>query len=237
MSRGPVGIFDQKANASGITNRGFRPELYTVANSSYALNAVYSVGAPLVNSYLNVQIPRGTSTVVLDTGPPPVFVNSTEGCNIRQQDRDVDFMISVCLDGNPLTKPNFGDEELRLRPQKTPLNRPLRYRVPLPLSKRDQTSPTFNDVEIINKTGVQIAPNASAGAGACVLGARLLRDGLIALTKKDLLLVGIQETALRASDINAGFTTDNVIFITLRGNYKAQASIPGRNLAAQNIFA
>ena len=231
-----MSITDQKANSSDINHRGFKPELYTVANGSYASNEVYGVGAALVNTYLPVQIPRGTSTVTLLPGPPEVFVSSTEGCDIRQHDSDVDFIISVCLDGNPLTEPSYGDEELRFRPQQNP-NFPPRYRIPLPLSKREQTSPTFTDIEIVDKTGVQVAPDASAGAGTWLLGARLLRDGTLALTKRDISVLGTQEVALLASDINAGFTADNVIFITLRGSYKAQVALQGQTLGTQNLFA
>lgn len=234
-----MSFLDQKANSADITNRGFRPELYTVANGTYASNSVYGVGAAVVNSYLSVQIPRGTSTVVLSLGPPVLYVNSTEGCSVRQQGKDADFTMNVCLDGNPLTAPAFGNEELRLRPQQTTPDRPLRYRVPLPLAMNDHAtvSPMFVDTEITNKSGVQIAPDASAGIGAWVLGARLLRDGTIALTKRNLAVVGAVEVALLASDINSGFVLDGAIFITLRGTYKAQASISGQNLAAQNIYA
>lgn len=222
-------VFDQKANANGIYNRGFRPELYTVADGTYASNAVYGVGETLLNSYLSVQIPRGTSTVPLIGASGPPFVSSTEGCSIRQNGRDVDFVCSVVLDGNPSTEPAYGNEELRIRPQRFDFTQPARYMRPLPLSDRNLDEPNFDSVEILNKSGVQIAPDATAGAGAWLLEARLLKDGTLALVKKDISLIGTQQTALRHSDIDAGFTSNDVISITIRGSYRAQIPLAANN--------
>lgn len=217
----PGNPFSQKSNANRIYNRGFRPELYTVANGTYSSNAVYGVGEDLLNSYLNVQLPRGTTTVPLIGASGPPFVPSTEGCDIRQNGKNVEFVCSVVLDGNPLTEPSFGNEELRIRPQQVSFVRPARYMIPLPLSDRNLDEPVFDDVEIQDKSGVQIAPDATAGAGAWILQARLLRDGTLALVKKDVSIVGTQQTALLHSDINAGFSADNSINITIRGSYRA----------------
>lgn len=216
--------FDQKVY-SGISNKGFRPELYTVTDGTYATNSVYGVGAPLLNSYLSVQIPRGTSTISLvgATGSP--FVPSMEGCSIRQNGYDVDFICNVVLDGNPITEPTFGNEELRIRPRRNDFTQPPRYMKPLPLSDRKLDEPNFDNVEIVNKAGVQIAPGATAGAGSWLLQARLLKDGTLALVKKDVSLVGTQQTALRHSDIDSGFTANDVISITIRGSYRAQVSL------------
>lgn len=229
-----------KANSAGINNRGFVPELYTVDAGTYAGDPNYGVAAPAANSYTTsgYQLPRGTTTVELLPGPPPLYVNSTEGCDIRQQDRDTDFALSVCLDARLVAPAAFGNEELRFRPNPLPRNKPRNQLVPLPISKRGQTAPTFDGVEITDKSGVQIAPDGSAGGGAWVLGARLLRDGTLALTKKDLSAVGTQETALQANEINSTFGAANdVIFINVRGTYKAEVVIPGQNLAARNMFA
>ena len=235
----PVAMFNQKANAAGVNNRGFPPELYTVANGSYAADPNYSMSAGSVNSYAmaGYQLPRGTTSVELLAGPPPLYVNSTEGCDIRQQDRDVDFVVSVCLDARRAA-PAFGDEELRIRPNPHPRNRPRSQYIPLPVPKRDQTAPTVTGVEITDKSGAQIAPDTTAGAGSWVLGARVLKNGILALTKKDLSVVGTQETALQADEIDSTFGAANdVIFITVRGTYKAEIVVPGQNLAARNMFA
>lgn len=212
-------VFDQKANLNGIYNRGFRPELYTVANGTYASNGVYGVGAALANSYLSIQLSRGTTTVPL-VGDS--FVTSTEGCDIRQHGNNIDFVCSVTLNANPLTDPDFNDEEIRIRPRQPAFDRPPRYGIPLPLPDRNLAEPVFDDVEIQNKSGVQIAPDASAGPGAWLLGARLLKDGTLALIKRDTSVTGTQESALLHNDINAGFVADNVISITIRGSYRSE---------------
>lgn len=225
MSLSITDTFDQKANSHGVRNRGFRPELYTVDDGTYASNSAYGAGTAPVSSYLTVQLSRGTTTVPLIGAAGPPFVTSTEGCEIRQNGRDVDFICSVTLDGNPATEPAFGNEELRIRPQQVPFDQPARYRIPLPLAKRDLPEPTFENVEIQNKAGVQIAPDVTAGAGAWLLEARLLVDGTLVLLKKDVSVTGTQVTALRHADINAGFSANNVISITIRGTYKAEVSL------------
>jgi hypothetical protein len=91
----------------------------------------------------------------------------------------------------------------------------------MPLAK-DGAQVVFDEVEIQNKAGSQIAPDATAGAGSWLLQARLLKDGTIALIKSNVGTVGTQQTALRASEINAGFVANNVINITIRGRYLAQ---------------
>jgi hypothetical protein len=211
--------FDQSSNSRGLRNIGFSPELYTVAAGSYASNGVYGLGAALVNSYLDIQLPRGTTTVPLVGASGPPFVTSTNGCDIRQHDNQVNFICSVVLDGT--TDPSFGTGELRIRPRTTTVAEPARYRRGMPLAK-DGAQVVFDEVEIQNKAGSQIAPDATAGAGSWLLQARLLKDGTIALIKSNVGTVGTQQTALRASEINAGFVANNVINITIRGRYLAQ---------------
>jgi len=214
----PEAPFDQKANSAGIYNRGFRPELYTVAAGTYASNAVYGVAAAVANSYASVQLARGTTTIPNGSGG---FVNSTEGCEIRQHGSDVEFLCSITLNGN--TDPDFSAEELRIKPRNLP-GAPGRYKIPLPLPSRFHEDPVFENVEIQNKAGVQIAPDVTAGVGTWLLEARLLKDGTLALLKKDISVLGTQQTALVHNDINAGFAADQVINITIRGTYKTDAS-------------
>lgn len=216
-------FFDQSAASNGIRHIGFRPELYTVAAGSYASNEVYGLGAPLVSSYLDIQLSRGTTTVPLIGASGPPFVNSTEGCDIRQHDNEVEFVCSVTLDANPATDPDLGTEEIRIRPRPITPNLPSRYIIPLPLPTRG-SNPVFEDVEIQNKSGVQVAP---AGVGAWLLEARLLKDGNLALVKKDVSATGTQQTALTHDDISAAFVANNVISITVRGKYLAQSPRTG----------
>ena len=218
----PTPTFNQKKDS---ISRGYLPELYTVDDGTYASNSVYGVNAPLTNSYMTqgYQLPKGTTAIELVPGPPSItYLTSMEGCTIRQNGTEVDFVMVVYLDARKAA-PVFGNEELRFRPQQYPRNKPPNQYVPLPLSMRNKPSPTFEDVEITDKMGVQIAPDATAGVGTWVLGARLLRDGTLVLIKSDLSLTGNQETALRSSDIDSTFGTPNdVIKITVRGNYLAQ---------------
>lgn len=217
-------FFDQSAASNGIRNIGFRPELYTVAAGTYASNGVYGVGADLVNSYKNIQLPRGTTTVPLTGASGPPFVTSTEGCDIRQHDNEVNFVCSITLDANPSTDPDLNTEELRIRPQRPFYNQPARYMLPFPLPVRG-TQPVFEDVEIQNRTGAQVAP--SVGVGAWVLEARLLVDGTLALAKRNTDTVGTQQTALTHDDIAGAFSTNDVISITMRGKYLAQSPRTG----------
>lgn len=227
MTGGTPEIFDQKANAHGILNRGFRPELYTVASGTYASNSVHGLGAPVINSYTNIQLARGV-------GPP--FITSVEGCDIRQHGQSVDFTCSITLDGNPLTEPDFSNQELRIRPRRARFDQPGRYGISLPLAKRGTDGPVFKGVEIINKDGVQIAPGSKAGPGAWLLEAKLLIDGSIALLKRNIGILGTQVTALRHADIDDGFVMNQVIAITVYGSYMANAQINTGNLGSQQLF-
>jgi hypothetical protein len=226
--------FDQSSNSHGLRNIGFSPELYTVASGSYASNAVYGLGAALVNSYLSIQIPRGTTTVPLTGASGPPFVTSTNGCDVRQHDNEVDFVCSVVLNGT--TDPGFGNNELRIHPQTITPDKPARYQRGMPLAKAGSQI-IFDNVEIVNRAGVQIAPDSSAGAGKWLLQARLLKDGTIALVKSNVGTVGTQQLALRASDINAGFVANNVIIITVRGWYRAQYARRTGDTGSLHLYA
>lgn len=225
--------FDQSSNSHGLRNIGFSPELFTVVAGSYASNAVYGLGAAATNSYLSIQLPRGTTTVPLVGGSGPPFVTSTNGCDIRQHDNEVDFICSVVLTGT--TDPAFGSDELRIRPRTTTLADPARYRRGMPLAQHSAQI-VFDEVEIQNKAGTQIAPDATAGGGTWLLQARLLKDGTIALVKSNVGIVGTQQTALKASEINAGFVANNVINITVRGKYLAQYPRRG-DTASLHLYA
>jgi hypothetical protein len=232
MASFPQEVFNQKANAAGITQRGFRPELFTVANGTYASNAVYGSGTAATSTYINNQLQRGTTTIPL-TGTS--FVTSTEGCDIRQQDRDVDFTCSVVLDGT--TDPDFSTQELRIRPYVANPIVPPSHRIPLPLPMKDLPLPLFHDVEIVNKAGVQIAPDATAGQGGVFsLLARLLEDGQLALVVENTVDQPSTSRGLRHDDIDAGFVADNIIRITVRGTYKAEVSLNRGNLPGPSIY-
>ncbi len=212
--------FDHKAVSAGIVNSGFRPELYTVANGSYTSNVVYGSGAALVNTYLPLQLSRGTTTIPLSG---PSFVTSTEGCDHRQSERDVDFVCSVVLNSNSVD-PDFGQEELRIRPRPRRIEDPPRYIKALPIALRALPLPLFEDVEIVNKAGVQIAPDSGTTTGTYIIQARLLQDGTLALVLKD--LITQTSRGLTADDIDAGFIpVDNIIRIIVSGHYKSQVSL------------
>lgn len=222
MTSNTVEIFDQKSTQDRVLNRGFRPELYTVENGTYVSNSSYGAEAPLTNSYLSNQLKKGTTVIPLIGAAGPPFVKSTEGCEIRQNGRDVDFSVSVCLNGN--TDPNFGNEELRIKPRQRTFDQPPRYSIPFPLPCNELPTPTFKVAEILNKAGSPVAPDSGVATGTWVLGARILRDGTMALTKTNIDVAGSNEFPLLHADIDEGFTADNVIFVNVRGTYKAQTS-------------
>lgn len=203
-------------------HRGFNPELYTVAAGSFADNAAHSPVEPAVNTYAPFQLSRGVTTIPLGSG----FVSSKQGCNIRQRGNEVEFDLSICLDGN--STPGFAvDEELRIRPLQNWITRLLAQRNPLPIPQKPNTSVRLDGVEIVDKDGVQVAPRAAGGSGSWLLSARVLLNGAIALTKLDpgaVTLPGspVSELPLVAEDIAAALTTDNVVVINIHGSYLAE---------------
>jgi len=207
-----------KYTEDGILSGGFRPELYTVDNGAYTSNTRFGPSAPLVTSYLVNQIPAGTTTVPLGvTGPP--FALSSTGCTYRMQGNKVEFVCNVTLGGSD---PNYPDlEELRIRPaQRINFNRVVGQRgLPIPDSRF--SLPLFNDIEIVNKSGSEAAPDAGTPAGEYQLQARLLLNGELALVLKD--IAGGPPSIIRglqSGDIDGSFATNDVINITIRGTYK-----------------
>jgi hypothetical protein len=207
-----------KYTEDGIVSGGFRPELYTVDTGTYTSNARFGSSTPLVTSYLVNQIPAGTTTVPLGVMGPPFALSST-GCTYRMQGNRVEFVCNVTLGGSDPGYPDL--EELRIRPaQRINFNRVVGQRgLPIPDSRF--SLPLFNDVEIVDKSGAEAAPDAGTPAGEYHLQARLLLNGELALV--------LQDTAggpppivrgLQSGDINGSFATDNIISITIRGTYK-----------------
>jgi hypothetical protein len=208
-----------KNTEDGVFQNGYSPELYSVANGAYTSNAAYGSFSPLLTSYLTNQISRGTSTVPIGAMGHP-FAPSTTGCNYRQQGNKVEFVCSVTLGG---TDPDYPDtEELRIRPaQLVQFNRVVGQRG-LPLPDPKFSLPLFGDVEILNKLGVVVAPDASTAAGEYQILARLLLNGDLALVLKDgepmspPVIRGLQ-----TGDIDEAFAADNIVNITIRGTYKS----------------
>jgi len=214
--------FNQKATADSVTQGGFRPLLYTVAAGSYTSNIVYGSGAAELNNYDTFQLPRGSTTVPLIG---VAYVTSTEGCDFRLESRKVNFTCSVVLNAQ-LADPTFGDEELRIKPRPRDADDPPQYLKPLPIPLRTAPLPLFEDVEIVNKFEVQVAPDSGAGTGTYQLQARLLQDGHLALVLKDLTTIPPTVRGFQHNDIDSLFdTSDEVIRIRIRGSYKAQQSV------------
>lgn len=204
-----------KATSDAVIQGGFRPLLYTVANGSYNSNLVYGSGAAEVNNYQLFQLSRGTTYTPLIGAS---FVTSTEGCDFQMTDKKVVFVCSVVLNAQ-LSGPAFGTEELRIRPFPREASEPGRYLKPLPLPFT--SLPLFEDIEIVNKFGVSVAPDAGTASGTYILQARLLQDGNLALVVKDISTVPPTVRALQHSDIDSLFdTAEEIIRITVRGTYK-----------------
>jgi hypothetical protein len=194
---------------------GFRPELYTVAAGSYISNPSHGALSESVNSYVNIQIPRGTSSIASSTGG---LVNSTEGCEITRKDGKVNFTCSIML--NAQTDPAYGTEELRIKPRFFGFDQPARYMVGLPVpSQGTNKLPFFSDFEILDKDSVVIAPDLGTGAGVWELRAVLLNDRTLALVLYNQATGNTQP--LTHNNIDAAFgVADSAIFINIRGEYK-----------------
>nr|QBK86162.1 MAG: uncharacterized protein LCMAC101_07570 [Marseillevirus LCMAC101] len=213
-----------KNTEDGISHGGFNPELYSVVTGSYNSSANYGTGVPLLTSYLINQLPRGTTTVPLGAMGPP-FVISNTGCKYRLQGNKVEFVCNVTLGG---TDPDYtDDEEIRIRPARLILfNRVAAVRG-LPAPDPNFSLPTFNDVEILNKAGVGVAPDGGTPTGDYKIFARLLWDSGLALVLRDSDGGGIPIVrGLQNGDIDAAFAADNVVSITVRGTYK----VAGQNV-------
>lgn len=215
----PFQIANLKATSTSIIQGGFRPLLFTVANGSYVSNIVFGSGATEVNNYETYQLPRGTTYVPLTINS---YVTSTEGCDFQMTGQKVNFICSVVLNAQ-LIDPGFGTEELRIRPYPRSDIEPAQYLKPLPVPLRTALLPLFEDVEIVNKLGVQVSPDSGTVAGVYDLQARLLQDGQLALVLKDITTTPPTVRGLQSADINNLFgTADEIIRITIRGCYRAQ---------------
>lgn len=211
--------FSGRRMSSNVIQGGFRPLLYTVANGSYTSNSVYGVNAAQVNNYQIYQLPRGTSNVPL-TGN--AYVTSTEGCDYRKADTKIEFNCSVVLKSR-VPDPGFRTEELRIGVYPRDFTDPPEYSKALPNHLRTTDLPLFNDVEILDKNGTQIAPDATTPAGVYRLQARLLWNGNLALVLQDLSSTPPTVRGLQHDDIADAFgVADNVIRINIRGKYSAQ---------------
>jgi hypothetical protein len=210
----PSNAFSQKGAQGSVYASGFKPELYVVAAGTYALDSSHRPSAPSTGDYSAIQLTRGTTTVPLGLVGPP-YVVSTEGCDIRSNQKKVSFSCGIVLNGNPATEPAFGTAELRIRPSPRPYNKPGRYRVPLPLASRDLSQPIIENVQIMNKAGVNVSP---AGVGTWLLKAMVLKNGHIALLKDNAGTI----SALTHADISAGFVLDDVVDIAIQGLYRSQ---------------
>lgn len=192
-----------------VYKRGFTPELIAVTPGSYAsvnhLNVTPGVPSVVLNSYLvsGAELLRGS---IAGSGNP--LLTSVTGCDIRQDDTNVEFVCCVTLYG---AYPGFvAGNEVRIRPMPPIITQPPRWGVPLPLP---QDSPTF-DIEIIDAlSGVEYSVAANT-----ILKARLLVNGQIALFVKNTAAPGT-EVALT----NAFFSTIMDIGegknIIIRGKY------------------
>ncbi|HSA76278.1 MAG TPA: hypothetical protein VLE02_01915 [Nitrosarchaeum sp.] len=197
---------------------GYRPELYTVAAGSYASNAVHAFSAALLHSYASIQLPPGLTTVTLGSA----FVSSKENCTFEQRGKEVTFTCSVTL-GTTLN-PGLGTEELRIHPMRRNPVEPKSYLRGLPLPAQPIDIPIVS-LSVVNKTGVQIVPDAGSPAGTYILGARVLTNGVIALIIRDLNIAAPNQwRGMTHNDIGANFVADQVIMFNIKGTYLADTS-------------
>lgn len=192
---------------------GFFPQLYTVANGTYTSDNVYGSMAPSLNNYNAYQLTAGTTTIPLGT----TFFNSSQACSYDIKGNKVCFVCEVVLDG--AIDPGYGTQELRIRA--FPPYNPQILSKSLPRASNKLVLPLFEDVEILNKDGVPIAP--SVGVGTLLIQARLLLNGEIALVLKNIGVVPSTSRGLQNDDIAGGYVVDNVIRIIVRGTYLTDA--------------
>lgn len=196
---------------TSVVESGFRPEMFTVANGSYVSNASYGSGVAAANSYSSIQIARGSTAIPLAGG---ALVSSCEGCNIRVEGNEVDFVCNVVL--NAATDPAFGTEEVRIKAM-TPVTGLRRNYTSFPLASTKFPSPVFEDVQIVSKLNAAVAPDTNAAADDLKIKARLLHDGSLALVLDNQTTPAVR--GLQHNDFNAGFGANAVIFVTVRGRY------------------
>lgn len=214
-------LTNARNSENGIIEGGFSPELYSVVNGAYTSNAVYGSYSPLLDSYLTRQLPRGTTSVSIGGAGAP-FATSSTACQYRQQGNRVDFVCNVTLGG---LDPDFLDNrELRIKAADRVLYNSTIKQKALPLANPTTgILPLFEDVEILNKSGAEAAPEGLGTADYKVL-ARLLLNGDLALVLRD----SEQgpppvHRGLQNGDIDGAFAADNIISITIRGSYTCGA--------------
>lgn len=194
-----------------VVERGFRPEMFTVANGSYVSNAAYGSGAAAANSYSSIQIARGSTAIPL---VGTALVSSSEGCNIRVDGNEVEFVCNVVL--NAAVDPAFGTEEVRIK-ARTPTLGVTRTYTSFPLASTKFPSPVFDDVQIVSKLNAAVAPDTNVAGDDLRIQARLLHDGSLALVLNNQTTPAVR--GLQHDDFNAGFGANAVIFVTVRGKY------------------
>lgn len=195
----------------------FRPELYTVAAGSYISDSSFGASAALVNTYKNLQL-NGETTIPL-TGTTNVSA-STFG-RVRQRDNQVDFDINITLNAN-VVDPAYTTQELRIKVLDPLSNEPQKYKRGLPEPDINHFLPEFLDVEITNKSNIQIAPTIAQPPQDVILCGRLLDTGVLALTVKSMASpptsAGLTHAQLSAIWSAVG---TQVIFIRVHGSYRA----------------
>lgn len=198
-----------------ISQGGYRPQLYLVSAGAYGSNAVYGSGAASIGTY--------------DDQVPPVTLrnNSSSQCQtrsvVRQQDKDCDFNVSICLDASQ-PDPFGGTDELRIRVlQPLALGEAARYLNGLPNSDPLYSLPLFDDVEVLNQVGLNLLPDAVNS----VLQARLLKGGDLALVQKDNAAGPPPVTAaLTGAQLGAllGGGAGDLVRIIIRGTFRQTSS-------------
>lgn len=178
------------------SNTGFRTQLVTVVNGSYAASPSFGSGAAVLNNY---------TTQTIDARAAVSHKGSL-----------VNFTAGVTLDLS-LADPAFpATEELRLR-VKAPLasNEPGNYAIGLPASDPLSPQPIFTDVEVVDSTGT------FAVAGQ--YSARLLTDGTLALVTVDTTAAPHATATIDTANLAGSFgaAAGNTLRINIRGAYRS----------------
>ncbi len=212
MSNGTTEVHDRGVQRN-IRNSGFRPQLFAVASGSYASNSAYGSGAASTGNYDALTL-RGYISSQAQTSAV-----------IRQHDRDVDFSLTLTLNGDAADP--FGQEtydEVRLRVvQPLSSGEPGRYLNRFPKPDPLYPLPLFEDVEVQSVSdGVQRLPLQSGN----ILQARLLHGGELAFVRNDLTAGPPPTTsAILTSEVGSllggALGAGERIRFTVRGHYRA----------------
>lgn len=212
--------FDREVQGA-VVYKGFRPLLATVTtangwNSAGQLGA-HKTGKPISASYKNFQIDGSTAIILTGT----TTVNAHTRCKWRQSGKVVEFYCCVTLDTSKADPQFTGSDELRIYVDNVLSGEPNRYAVGLP--RPDPTYPQVlhSDVVGVNKNDIQVIPTANTPD--FTLHAQQLRDGEIALLKRNMGDANAAATSLApllVSDIAGLFGNSNTILkICVRGRY------------------